>query len=56
MVLISADLDEVLGLSDRVGVFFEGRLLGITRPEDRERIALWMAGVEAGPEAAPGVR
>ncbi|HLH70279.1 MAG TPA: ABC transporter ATP-binding protein [Candidatus Dormibacteraeota bacterium] len=56
VVLISADLDEVLGLSDRVGVFFEGRLLGITRPEDRERIALWMAGVEAGPEAAPGVR
>jgi ABC-type uncharacterized transport system ATPase subunit len=53
VLLISTDLDEVLGLSDRVGVFYEGRLVGITDPQHREQIALWMAGAGARSEAAP---
>ena len=29
MLLISEDLDEVLALSDRVGVMFEGRMVAL---------------------------
>ncbi|MGH7922547.1 MAG: ABC transporter ATP-binding protein [Candidatus Dormibacteraceae bacterium] len=54
VLLISADLDEVLNLADRVGVLFEGRLVGICGPEDRRRIGLWMAGAtETAVEAVP---
>ncbi len=49
-LLISEDLDEVLGLSDRIGVIYEGRLMGILDRADAtvERLGLWMAGVEHG--------
>ena len=49
-LLISEDLDEVLGLSDRIGVMYEGRLMGVLDREDAtvERLGLWMAGVAAG--------
>ncbi len=45
--LVSADLDEVLMLSDRFGVIYEGELMGIARPEDLtiEEIGLMMGGV-----------
>lgn len=45
ILLISADLDEVVALSDRIGVLYRGRLVGITDQPDRERLGLWMAGV-----------
>ena len=44
VILISADLDEVLRLSDRVAVLYEGRVAGVAEPTERDRIALWMAG------------
>ena len=47
VLLISEDLDEIFALSDRIGVLYEGRLVGVTPREDVdvERIGLWMAGV-----------
>ncbi len=46
-ILISSDLEEVLQLSDRIGVMYEGRLLDIVPPETpRERLGLLMAGVK----------
>ena len=46
-LLISEDLDEVLGLSDRIAVVFEGRIVAIVDADDatRENIGLLMAGV-----------
>ncbi len=46
-LLISEDLDEVLGLSDRIAVMFEGRVVRIVDAADatREGIGLLMAGV-----------
>jgi simple sugar transport system ATP-binding protein len=51
-LLISEDLDELLQLSDRVAVMFEGRILGTVnaRGADIEQIGLLMSGVR--PEAA----
>ena len=46
-ILISEDLDEVLGLADRIAVMFEGQIMTIIDAEDatREGIGLLMAGV-----------
>ncbi|MCE2532378.1 MAG: heme ABC transporter ATP-binding protein, partial [Acidimicrobiia bacterium] len=50
MLLISEDLDEVLALSDRIGVMYEGQMMGVLDRADAtvERLGLWMAGVEHG--------
>jgi simple sugar transport system ATP-binding protein len=46
ILLISADLDELLAISDRFLVIFEGKLAGELPPEaaTRERLGLLMAG------------
>jgi simple sugar transport system ATP-binding protein len=45
IVLISTELDEVLALSDRVAVLYEGRFSGIVPPDTpREEIGLLMGG------------
>ena len=46
-LLISEDLDEVLGLSDRIAVMFDGKVVAIVDSADatREGIGLLMAGV-----------
>ena len=49
VLLVSAELDEVLGLADRVAVMFDGRIVK-TLPiaeATRERVGLLMAGAEA---------
>ncbi len=48
-LLISEDLDEVLNLSDRIAVMYEGRIMGIVECEQAttEQIGLMMAGVAA---------
>jgi simple sugar transport system ATP-binding protein len=45
ILVISEDLDEVVGLSDRVAVIYEGEIVGIVDPETpREQLGLMMAG------------
>jgi simple sugar transport system ATP-binding protein len=57
ILLVSAELDEVLELSDRVGVMYRGRLVAVMdgRTASREEVGLLMAtgGHEPG-ETAPG--
>jgi len=52
ILLVSADLDEVLALADRVAIMYEGRFMEVCAPDelDREQIGLLMGGV-AGKEA-----
>ncbi|HVO40229.1 MAG TPA: ABC transporter ATP-binding protein [Spirochaetia bacterium] len=47
ILLISEDLDEILALSDRVAVIYEGRIIGIVErgAASREQIGLMMAGI-----------
>jgi len=55
VMLISEDLDEILALSDRIAVMYEGRVMDIV-PRDEatpERLGLLMAGVH--PEEAASV-
>jgi simple sugar transport system ATP-binding protein len=48
ILLISADLDEVLALSDRVAVMYEGRFLATLPAEEAtaDRVGLLMAGID----------
>ena len=48
VLLISDDLDEVLLMSDRIAVMYEGRIMGVfdAADADRERIGLLMGGHE----------
>lgn len=50
ILLVSADLDEVLSLSDRVAVMYEGRFMAEGPPDafDRQEVGLLMGGVVAG--------
>ncbi len=54
VLLISLDLDEVLGLADRVVVLYRGRAMGeLTRQEaTREKVGLMMLGHQDAEEAA----
>jgi simple sugar transport system ATP-binding protein len=47
ILLISEDLDEVMALSDRIAVIFEGKIMGIVdgREATAEQLGLLMAGV-----------
>jgi simple sugar transport system ATP-binding protein len=46
-LLISEDLDEILALSDRIAVIFEGEIMGIIPGEQAraDQLGLLMAGV-----------
>lgn len=45
ILLISTELDEILLLSDRIAVMYEGRIVGMTSPDaSREEIGRMMAG------------
>ena len=48
ILLVSADLDEIFQLSDRIAVLYEGRFTGVASPEelDPERIGLMMGGMD----------
>lgn len=50
VLLISADLDEILQLSDRIAVIYEGEIMGILERDevDIESIGMMMAGVRRG--------
>jgi ABC-type uncharacterized transport system ATPase subunit len=47
ILLISEDLDEVMGLSDRIAVIYEGQIMGVVDAETAtpEQLGLLMAGV-----------
>jgi ABC-type uncharacterized transport system ATPase subunit len=48
VLLVSPELDEVMSLSDRIAVMFEGRFLAVLPAEEttREGLGLLMAGIE----------
>ena len=48
VLLVSAELDEIMALSDRIAVMFEGRAVATLDREDatREQLGLLMAGSE----------
>jgi len=50
VLLISAELDEILSLADRVAVMYQGRILEILPVAEAtaERVGLLMAGIRAG--------
>ncbi|CAI1493554.1 MULTISPECIES: ABC transporter ATP-binding protein [Thermococcus] len=52
VLLVSADLDEVLQLSDRMAIMYEGQFMGIVRPDEvtEEQIGLMMGGVKGEPQ------
>lgn len=49
ILLVSADLDEVLARADRIAIMYEGRFMTVCYPDEltRERIGLLMGGVVA---------
>ena len=52
VLVISAELDEILSLADRIAIMFRGEIVTIidTKNATREQLGLWMAG--ASPEMA----
>ena len=46
VVVVSAELDEILSLADRIAVMFRGEIVTILDAKDatREKLGLWMAG------------
>ena len=57
VLLVSAELDEIFSLSDRIAVIYEGRIVDILAPEttSREEIGLLMAGGgDGGHEGSAG--
>jgi simple sugar transport system ATP-binding protein len=48
ILLISEELEELLSLSDRIAVIYEGEIMGILEEPDQETIGLMMAGQRGG--------
>ena len=48
VLLVSAELDEIMALSDRIAVMYRGHIVAIVNTKDatREQIGLWMAGAQ----------
>ncbi|GAB4532669.1 MAG: ABC transporter ATP-binding protein [Anaerolineae bacterium] len=48
VLLLSEDLDEILALSDRIAVIYEGRIVGLLSAEEaeEEKLGLLMSGVQ----------
>jgi simple sugar transport system ATP-binding protein len=54
VLVVSSELDEVVGLADRIAVMYRGRILAIVSPDTpREDIGLLMAGITDQEDAAP---
>ncbi len=54
VLVISAELDEILALSDRIAVMYRGKIVTIVDAKDtnREELGLWMAGAQPEKHAA----
>jgi ABC-type uncharacterized transport system ATPase subunit len=50
VLLISFELDEVLNVTDRVAVMYEGEIVGVvnTKDTDENELGLMMAGSKGG--------
>jgi simple sugar transport system ATP-binding protein len=50
ILLVSVELDEIMGLSDRIAVMFDGKIMGERLPgeTDQNELGLLMAGVTEG--------
>jgi len=55
VLLVSVELDEIMALSDRIAVMYEGRIVGTVDAEEvsREQLGLLMAGAQLEEEAHP---
>ena len=54
VILVSVELDEIMGLSDRIAVMFDGRIMGERLPQEtnERELGLLMAGInDAAPES-----
>ena len=56
ILLISEELEELLSLSDRVAVIYEGRLMGEVRNPDTETVGLMMTGTPLAQITATGAK
>ena len=47
VLLVSAELDEILSLADRIAVLYDGKLMGVLKASlaNRESVGLLMAGI-----------
>jgi ABC-type uncharacterized transport system ATPase subunit len=54
VLLVSVELDEIMALSDRIAVMYEGRIVGTMDADKvtREELGLLMAGAQKGPKTA----
>lgn len=54
ILLVSADLDEVLAHADRVAIMYEGKFMVVCSPDEltREKVGMLMGGVTAAKETA----
>ncbi len=54
VLLVSVELDEIMSLSDRIAVMFDGQIMGFRDPErtDERELGLLMAGITGEEEAA----
>jgi ABC-type uncharacterized transport system ATPase subunit len=49
ILLVSEELEELLSLSDRIAVIYEGKIMGVMTEPDQEEIGLMMAGQRSAP-------
>ena len=56
ILLVSVELDEIMSLSDRIVVMFDGRLMGERQPDETSEteLGLMMAGIAEGMEGREG--
>jgi len=53
VLVVSSELDEVVGLADRIAVMYRGRILAVVSPDTpRDQLGLLMAGITSTSEAA----
>ena len=53
MIIVSAELDEVVALADRIAVMYHGEIVGIVPPDtSRDTLGLMMAGATTKEDAA----
>jgi ABC-type uncharacterized transport system ATPase subunit len=49
VMVVSSELDEVVGLADRIAVMYRGRILAVVPPDTpRDKLGLLMAGIREG--------